>query len=339
MADGHNDIKKYLRGELDAQAMHRLEKQALTDPFLAEALEGAETLDPKEFSADVNVLNRNIVKRTKRTGLIWTLRIAASLSLMAIISLVIYTWKDSTEENLALGKEKTEVAPKANPGEMPEAENKTGENPAADKAGPDGEASTSSTGLGVQAEKPAMLAADAASTTEGSKKEVGESPALEEVRGKSSVQDGLLSSGEIQTEELALDKIAHSQARPAGVQKIETEAMKRSANTGQQAKSAGSFKEALPNGGYEAFQDYLGQHVRYPRQAVDKKVEGLVKIRFLVKETGELTDFTAIQGIGSGCEEELIAAIRKTSWIPAHNENGDPVADSVTVSYQFILPH
>lgn len=49
MPDKHNDIKhgvdpeqirRYLAGELDDKAMHLLEKQALDDPFLADALDG-----------------------------------------------------------------------------------------------------------------------------------------------------------------------------------------------------------------------------------------------------------------------------------------------------------
>ena len=34
------DIQKYLKGELSAREMHELEKAALEDPFLADALEG-----------------------------------------------------------------------------------------------------------------------------------------------------------------------------------------------------------------------------------------------------------------------------------------------------------
>jgi|GEM_PF-4909079 len=37
---GFSDIEKYLKGELSPAAMHELEKAALTDPFLADAIEG-----------------------------------------------------------------------------------------------------------------------------------------------------------------------------------------------------------------------------------------------------------------------------------------------------------
>ncbi|SHM32305.1 hypothetical protein SAMN05444266_107389 [Chitinophaga jiangningensis] len=41
-------IRQYLAGELDDKAMHDLERQALDDPFLAEALEGFETVAPQQ---------------------------------------------------------------------------------------------------------------------------------------------------------------------------------------------------------------------------------------------------------------------------------------------------
>ena len=39
MADLKADIEKYLNGKLSPSEMHALEKKALDDPFLAEALE------------------------------------------------------------------------------------------------------------------------------------------------------------------------------------------------------------------------------------------------------------------------------------------------------------
>ena len=41
-------IRQYLAGELDDKAMHALERQALDDPFLAEALEGYAGHEPDQ---------------------------------------------------------------------------------------------------------------------------------------------------------------------------------------------------------------------------------------------------------------------------------------------------
>jgi TonB family protein len=60
MADWKDDIEKYRRGELTSAEMHALEKKALQDPFLADALEGAESISAENFSADLNELQQSI---------------------------------------------------------------------------------------------------------------------------------------------------------------------------------------------------------------------------------------------------------------------------------------
>ncbi|MBT1686614.1 hypothetical protein [Dawidia soli] len=59
MADDHHDIERYLNGELSPAEMHALEKKALYDPFLADALEGAAQLAPAELSADLQQLQNS----------------------------------------------------------------------------------------------------------------------------------------------------------------------------------------------------------------------------------------------------------------------------------------
>ena len=68
MADYKNDIDKYLRGEMTPAEMNALEKKALQDPFLADALEGVQQLSSKEFASDLNQLqhafNTRVHKRS-----------------------------------------------------------------------------------------------------------------------------------------------------------------------------------------------------------------------------------------------------------------------------------
>lgn len=97
-----DDIEKYLAGKLTHAEMHALEKKALNDPFLAEALEGAELIDAADYSRDLLELNE---KLTKRKGITWTwpLRIAATVALLAISMVVIWVaLKQDTNDTLAL---------------------------------------------------------------------------------------------------------------------------------------------------------------------------------------------------------------------------------------------
>ncbi|MHA4810704.1 carboxypeptidase-like regulatory domain-containing protein [Flavitalea flava] len=57
-----SDIEKYLKGELSAPEMHRLEKAALDDPFLADAMEGME-MHHSAMHKDLDELRERLQKR------------------------------------------------------------------------------------------------------------------------------------------------------------------------------------------------------------------------------------------------------------------------------------
>jgi TonB family protein len=75
-------IRKYLAGELDTRAMHRLERQALDDPFLADAIEGYQTAGKNQQSnlADLTARLQNRVEVKVKRLVPWgPLSIAASI--------------------------------------------------------------------------------------------------------------------------------------------------------------------------------------------------------------------------------------------------------------------
>ena len=82
-----SQIRKYLNGELDARAMHELERQALDDPFLADALEGYDQRGNQEQR--LGDLQKRLQHRTlpakKRLTLWTTLSIAASVLLFVAV--------------------------------------------------------------------------------------------------------------------------------------------------------------------------------------------------------------------------------------------------------------
>lgn len=115
MADLNDDIKKYLRGELSPAEMHALEKKALNDPFLEDALEGAAGLDKTSFDTDLNdlrlSLKERIAERNERTVSLWVWpsRIAAGLILVALSTFVIIKLTENkSESDLALNKDSVE---------------------------------------------------------------------------------------------------------------------------------------------------------------------------------------------------------------------------------------
>lgn len=109
MADLKDDIDKYLRGELSPSEMHALEKKALRDPFLQEALEGSAQISTDALNADLNLLESSLHERIQAGKIksvplwLWPMRIAAGLLLMVICTFVIIQFKaNKPSENLAL---------------------------------------------------------------------------------------------------------------------------------------------------------------------------------------------------------------------------------------------
>lgn len=94
MSELQNDIRKYLQNELSATERHTLEKRALHDPFLADALEGVEQISGAEFSKDVRDLNRRILSKETKP-ILSPLRIAAGILLLAAAGVVVFQFSES----------------------------------------------------------------------------------------------------------------------------------------------------------------------------------------------------------------------------------------------------
>ncbi|HTF21242.1 MAG TPA: TonB family protein [Chryseolinea sp.] len=127
MADLSDDIARYLSGQMSASEMHALEKKALDDPFLADALAGGESVPGDEFLADVTALNEQIAQRASKGATVaapenavkaegrqvtlwsWPVRIAAGLLLLASASAIFYFLQDDLrQDSLALNDKRQE---------------------------------------------------------------------------------------------------------------------------------------------------------------------------------------------------------------------------------------
>ena len=81
------DLIQYIEGKMSSGEAHAFERAALDDPFLFEAIEGAETISPEEFQADLATLDAGISIKNSKSSL-W--RVAASIAILAIAGLSIW---------------------------------------------------------------------------------------------------------------------------------------------------------------------------------------------------------------------------------------------------------
>jgi len=79
---------------------------------------------------------------------------------------------------------------------------------------------------------------------------------------------------------------------------------------------------ARPSIGFDAFQRYLSDSLRYPAAATKAKIKGTVQIQFVVKANGELKKIKVLKGLGYGCDEEAIRLLKEgPKWLPG-TKNG-----------------
>ncbi len=101
------DIEKYFSGNLSSIQMHAMEKAALDDPFLAEAMEGYELMKGKEWKKELVVLRRQfsevmpfakVIPMQKTTGNWW--KAAAAILVIGCGSVITYLiTKDRSTES------------------------------------------------------------------------------------------------------------------------------------------------------------------------------------------------------------------------------------------------
>lgn len=95
-------IRAYLSGKMGDAEMHALEKAALGDPLLADALEGYQLTDKDNPYPSLDALKKKIGRQaTSNPG--WTrqryMRMAAALSLVALLSVSGYLLLNLKENN------------------------------------------------------------------------------------------------------------------------------------------------------------------------------------------------------------------------------------------------
>ena len=77
-------------------------------------------------------------------------------------------------------------------------------------------------------------------------------------------------------------------------------------------------------GGIKAWQHYLNKHLRYPAEAVQKKIQGTVVLQFIVCTDGTVCDIKAIRGPEELKQSALDAMKNTPKWTPAM-QNGKQV--------------
>lgn len=96
-------------------------------------------------------------------------------------------------------------------------------------------------------------------------------------------------------------------------------------------------KQAMFPGGEAAMYTYLSKNLQYPAPATRAGVEGKVFIQFTVEKDGSITSPVVLKGLGFGCDEAALRAIRNfPKWEPGRH-NGLPVRSRFNLPISFVF--
>ena len=92
--------------------------------------------------------------------------------------------------------------------------------------------------------------------------------------------------------------------------------------------------DVLPEfpGGMEAMMAYIGNNVKYPDEASNKKIEGKVIVQFIVKKDGSVADAKVISKTNEMLNKEALRVVNTMpKWKPGKNKGK-------VVDVRFVLP-
>lgn len=94
----------------------------------------------------------------------------------------------------------------------------------------------------------------------------------------------------------------------------------------------------LPQYGEKShFVEFIKQHLRYPKEALENKIEGEVFVEYKVNHMGEVVDAWIKKGLGFGCDEEALRVVKMIRYQEARNR-GLRVTTNHKIKIRFKLP-
>lgn len=70
------------------------------------------------------------------------------------------------------------------------------------------------------------------------------------------------------------------------------------------------IRKPIFKGGNKEFNKFLYGHLKYPKEAFAKKIEGTVIVRYDINHKGDVTKAKVIASLGYGCDEEAVRVIK-----------------------------
>jgi len=82
----------------------------------------------------------------------------------------------------------------------------------------------------------------------------------------------------------------------------------------KERKDKDFIKAPYFEGGRAGIEAFVKKELRYPKEALEAKVEGTVSVRYSVDYKGNVTEAEIISSLGHGCDEEAIRIVKSMKF-------------------------
>jgi protein TonB len=82
----------------------------------------------------------------------------------------------------------------------------------------------------------------------------------------------------------------------------------------KERKDKNFIRKPVYPGGPTALRNYVRTNLRYPKEALEKGVEGTVSLKYTIDHLGKVIDAHIISGLGHGCDEEAIRLVKSLKF-------------------------
>jgi protein TonB len=105
----------------------------------------------------------------------------------------------------------------------------------------------------------------------------------------------------------------------------------------KEIKSKDFIPQPEYTGGPKAMAAFIHSNLKYPKDAFDKKVEGMIVLKAEINFRGDVIDTKLISGIGHGCDEEAMRVVRLLKF-KVQKVRNIKISYFKTFNIQFKLP-
>ncbi len=98
------------------------------------------------------------------------------------------------------------------------------------------------------------------------------------------------------------------------------------------------IKKPFYEGGKKALDDFIKKHLSYPAEALEKKIEGSVHVKFEINTQGKVIMAKSISHLGGGCDEEAVRLVKLLKYKVPKNPRKLKIKFNKKLQIHFRLP-